>query len=674
MSLNNIVDFNTLNNRGSGKPIPVRVKFNGNDITEITGPAPFVDISTSFSRTAGNDRLEAVVRTITLTGKILRPPDPAETNNPNQCSRNLTPDGEGIQTLMSARSGLEGLFSCHRGSLDIDCSTGGGGPTLASFNGVTVTSINFNQTEDNWARSIDYVIELEHISIPSGMTAEDESVTERSDTWTIEQLEDIVYTKFTNSVIGRHEWQNPNRVPGASEGGPNSSMSYSLQVINVPQFRITRRVSAKGISSRTMTCKGVTPSGTGAITNAKRWVEKVLPLPFNASLRTGIYAGYVSMFDQLGQINTNVNIPTDGSRSATNIKQSNWLYNHTRSTNADIYNGTYEITDTWLGMPSGLPYIESYTVETSTGLDYIKTVTVAGNIQGLVTQNRDYMGGPVGVFPQGTGTKINVGNSLRLPEGGVNNIYDIDQPNTPGKVSNATNSKYNNAASGWIMDIKPYLYRRACLAVNQGNDRSTPYVNPATMDPPRRPNNPIFSKETLLSVIPVSTTEGHDPKKGTVSYSYQFSNKFNIISGTISENIVITDDLPAQVISEIPVPGRQLGPILDAAGYTAARKTVSIELVVMPPTGTNDMFMQQRGCPLYTGGFIYRTVTQLIEGVKPFGFADPSVFGQGWSKNRVGQVYRTADQDTWSPTQGRYTRTVTWTYQQCNNSRAILDH
>jgi hypothetical protein len=159
-----------------------------------------------------------------------------------------------------------------------------------------------------------------------------------------------------------------------------------------------------------------------------------------------------------------------------------------------------------------------------------------------------------------------------------------------------------------------------------------------------------------------------------LSYNYQYSNKFNIISGTISENIVITNDLPSQVVSEIAVPGRQLGPILNPAGYTAARKTVNIEVVVMPPTGTNDLLITQKGCPLFTGGFVYTTINKLIEGIKPFGVQDTSVFGQIQPKNTEGQVYTASDQDVWTPTQGRYTRTVSWIYQQCTNTKSILDH
>jgi len=674
MSINNDLDFTTLNTGGAPQ-VPVKIYWNNNDIAAITGPCPFVSMGTTFTRN-DNSVVDTVSRTITLTGKILRAPDPSESDPSN--NRSLTPDGRGIQALMGARSDLENIFtSCDTGKISIQCSTAGSSANLYEADKVRVNNINFDQTDNNWANTIDYSIELEVLSSPSGSV--DKNVTEKSDSWTIEPLDDIVYTRFITSVIARNEWSNPFRSPPASAGGAGSSENLQLQIINIPQFKITRRLSAKGIGDADTAQKdkcaipipsspGNTPQPTPTPTSsglpghmyAKAWVDKMTLMAFDKTARTGEYS----------------NIPFFTDQPLISDFQSTFLYNHTRVVNLDASNASYEATDTWLAMPTGMPYSETYTVETSTSLEYIKTVTVAGNVQGLAFTPMNIQDGTTGVFPTGSGSPLRIGLdwSLTLPtEGDLPSPYDIDQPGARGKVTTLTNSKYLNAASGWIYDIKPYLYRRACLAVNQGGDRVTPYVNPAKQTPPQPPQNPIYSKETLLSVIPISTTEGHDPKKGTISYNYQYNNKFNIISGTISENIVITDDLPVQQISEITVPGRQLGPILDTAGTTAARKTVNIEVTVMPPTGINECFMQQAGCPLFTGGYIYSTINKLVEGIRPFGYADPGVFGV-WKKNQQGQAYTTTDQDTWSPTQGRYSRTVTWTYQQCSNARSTLDH
>ena len=677
MSINSNLDFTAIaqSNLAGGSPIPVSVYWNGVDLSTYTGPSPFVNISTSFDKAGDPGIVEAVTTTITLTGKILRAPDAAESTVAPCPVRTLTPGGQGIQTLMGAKKELVKLFNdCPKSILEIKCKLSSGAESiLAQYKDVVINSINFDRTDDNWARSIDYSIELQSI-LPRSGVPDYEYVTDRSDVWTIEPLEDVSYTKFTNQVKTRHEWSNPNMLPGPSSGPANSNVIRDLQVINIPQFRITRRLSAKGLGNLKLPCSGeasTLPSGTGSMQLAKLWVEKMHSKPFIDRDRTGIYDHYININDTLQQINNGL----------ANIGN-NFLYNHNRTINADVFNGTYETTDTWLAMPSGVPYIETYSIETSTGLDYIKTVTVAGNIQGLsfanpgLLFNSDNFTMSSGIFSTGTGLKLQLDKAYG--PGGTPNIrpYQIDDRLSQGsRILISFDNKYNNAASGWIFDVKPYLYRRACLVINQGNDRATPYVNPAMVVPVQPPQNPIFSTETLLSVIPVSTTEGHDPKKGTITYNYQYNNKFNIISGTISENINIVNDLPTQVVSEIPVPGRHLGPIIDAAGYTAARKTLTVEIVVMPPTGTNDMFVQQRGCPLYTGGFLYTTIEKLIEGVKPYGAVDTTIFGHDWIyKNTQGQVYKTSDQDTWSPTQGRYTRTVSWIYQQCTNARNILDH
>lgn len=363
------------------------------------------------------------------------------------------------------------------------------------------------------------------------------------------------------------------------------------------------------------------------------------------------------------------------------IKNKTWVYNHTRSINVDVFGGTYETNDSWVAMPTGMPYTEQYTIETSTNEQFTKTVRVAGNIQGLSLTPFGVMNGTTGVFPTGSGHNISLEFSL-LESPSVGGIgYEIpDVPSVLSHNNGITSAKYPNALSGWLKDIKPYLYRRASLAINSP-DRTLIYTNPALLGS-SPPNNPIYSRETLLSTIPVSTTEGHDPRKGTISYSYEYNNRLNVISGVISENISINNDAPSDVVSETNVIGRARGPILQKTGTTATRKTVSIEVVVVPPTSIQSCFINDSGCPLFTGGFVYQTINKLIEGIKPFGIelgtegAYNDLFGSAFvsSKNRQGIVFKQSDNDSWNPTGGRYSRNVSWIYQQCSENKYYLDH
>ena len=188
-------------------------------------------------------------------------------------------------------------------------------------------------------------------------------------------------------------------------------------------------------------------------------------------------------------------------------------------------------------------------------------------------------------------------------------------------------------------------------------------------------NNPINSKEALLNVIPISTTETHDKKKGIISYGYEFNNKLSAISGAITENVVINDTGPTDVVAEVFVLGRRLGPVLQSLGATtSSKRDVSIEISVMPPTGFNGYFMTQNACPLFTGGSLYNLIESMVSGLAPFGPRASNVFiGGSRALRQDGQVYTQRNDYSWQPAEGRYTRNVSWIYQQCSNTRPWND-
>ena len=248
----------------------------------------------------------------------------------------------------------------------------------------------------------------------------------------------------------------------------------------------------------------------------------------------------------------------------------------------------------------------------------------------------------------------------------INSSFSRLDDNATSTQPNIKPDKYNNALSGWLYDIKPHLYRRACLVMNSV-DRTLQYTNPALSNQP--PNNPIYSRERPLSTIPSTMNEGHDPRKGTINYSVEYRNNLRIISGVISENIDVQYDVPHDEVATITVPGRALGPILARTGRSASRKTINISVVVMPPTGVNGTLLSSRECPVYTGGSVYKTIQDIILGNKPF-VGSPLIN----SRNTNGIVYTQADNESWSPSQGRYSRNVQWIYQACNIGKDYMEH
>jgi hypothetical protein len=317
-------------------------------------------------------------------------------------------------------------------------------------------------------------------------------------------------------------------------------------------------------------------------------------------------------------------------------------------------------------MPSGIPYTETFTIDASTDAENNKTVRVAGNIQGLSLMPSGNMNhSPL------SGTNSNEINLSYSMNAGTS--QSLSYPNAGAGNSQITTMddfKYNNALQAWMKDIKPYLYRRACSAINS-EDRTYEPIN--NLEPSNPPPNPIYTRESLLNVTPTSTSEGHDPIKGTISYSHEFNNKLQLIAGTLSENIRISNTAPTDSIQEIQVIGRALGPILFSAGRTNARKTISVDIVVSKPTGIKGTLMSETVCPMYTGGFLWTTVNQLISGNAPFANRTTSFFDNATSQTD-GSVFKESDSEDWSPTDGRYSRSVSWIYQQCSTNKFYLDH
>jgi hypothetical protein len=652
-------------NQSVGNSPKIVVEYNGTGIHNITGPVPVVDISYSFNNN-GNNLPESFTTNVTLNGKILRWPEGV-----NIVGVDTDKAMPGFSGIIAGVTGLRDLFSnCPYGVLKFKCENN----VLHEISGLRVTDISINNTDDNWAQTADYQITLEGSTRLFGNQDDPNSierfVTERTDTWNIEPLDDNIYTQFEKLVTGRYEYSNPKlerrlnpltnlNTFDAEETGP-------LQIINIPQFRITRRLSAKGV---------VKPSGAdGEICRSELYNENTKPYVFaKAWVEDMSLKGFKS-----------VSTPNNSAPYFKNPFNNNlFAFNHNRTINIDIYNGTYETNDTWLAMPSGVPYTETYTLETSTGEDYIRTVRVAGNIVGLSITDQSLMTNS-GVLVSGTGNNGIIDAELRLDAYNKNgqslptNYSSLDEKDSPTPTipKQSINSiKYNNALNAWLNHIKPYLYRRACLAVRSEDRKNNgiyiEYVPPYKTDPPSIPNNPIYSKERLLSTIPIGTSEGHDPRKGTINYSYEYTSRLTIISGVISENINVSYDNPNDATSETQVIGRALGPIVQRTGRSTPKKTISVEIAIMPVTEIDQVSMQSKTCPLYKNSYLFKTVEQIIEAHRPY---SPSTFLPNEPAQTEGLVYTSSDNEQWSPTTGKYSRSVSWVYQQANIGKDFRDH
>lgn len=636
--LNQNLLFSTQNlppNSGSA----VNVYFRNINIGSITGPQPFVSISKTYNKN-NNEVVESVNHSIELQGKILSTNKSAiETNG-----------ATGFSGIMQSISQLENLFDCPYGSFEIVCND----QSLYSITGVIVNNLNINNTPDNWTQSADYNIGLEFITQISGM----DPVRDMSESWTIEPQEDLSYMNKFYGINGNAEDPPGYGAFSPSVGSTNSILSAingprkmgsaSADITVIPQYRISRRLSAKGLNANiNIDCENPQNNidkRNIAFLNAKSWVEKQLKKPFN------------------NEYKNNGLLYFPGSTSGTA------LYNHARTTSIDLYNGTYEVNDTWLAMPEKIGYIETFTIDRSTSEEYVTTVRIAGNIQGLIETPLPIMDGTSGVLP--TGVTSNNPIDLSYTE------YDGVSSSDFGVINNhlaPKSTKYDSAASGWIQKIKPILYRRACLVVNS-NDRQSEYND---ANPNIQTTHPNYSTESLLNIIPSATSENHDPHKGTVSYNYEFNNRNRMLgsvyNGVLSENVSITVDNPSDSTSEISVIGRYLGPIIQSNSRTSARKTINIDIVIVPPSTTKESVQTDPSCPLYRNNTLWQTIDRLIEGHRPYGDRTNELFDFSPSQQQ-GVVFSQSDQESWNPTQGRYSRSVSWIFQQCNITRHHMDH
>ena len=110
-------------------------------------------------------------------------------------------------------------------------------------------------------------------------------------------------------------------------------------------------------------------------------------------------------------------------------------------------------------MPSGIPYTETYSIESSTNEDLTKNVRVVGNIVGLHPVATGLINNGLDIQPN---SSIDTSVSLTKPAT-INSSFSRLDDNATSTQPNIKPDKYNNALSGWLYDIKPHLYRRAWL-------------------------------------------------------------------------------------------------------------------------------------------------------------------------------------------------------------------
>lgn len=286
------------------------------------------------------------------------------------------------------------------------------------------------------------------------------------------------------------------------------------------------------------------------------------------------------------------------------------LYDYNRSIDIDESRGSINFSDDFI-YKNGQPWIDTYTVSTSMSEDFTKEIKINGTIKGLhKINNLNYVTGNLSAAASGS---------------------SILAPLLSGIVHSG-NMKYTNALSGYL-SLTGLMFTRAM----EYNGTQT---NPI-------PNIPGITPNTFLNSIPISITEGFNPTNGTIEYTYVFNNRSSgsIISGALSEVINVTDNGPLPRISNIPVLGRRLGPVvyfyISSSGM--GERTATYEGVFKAPTGLRKFKVDNN---------ILNSISAYISGFAP-------------KAPYTGLV--TSDTNSINMNENRIRKSVTWQYTKCSD-------
>jgi len=641
------------------------------DFLTVNTPCPLVSIDTSTTQDV-DDNILLATTTITLEGIII-----------GTGINHITQGWSGVYNYFSDPKKQNSLFEIECGSKNGDRFTQGG-PILA-YSGTRLVSANAAKSNDNWALTLPYTIVLESVVSPSG-----DFIESYEDNWTFEQLEDVSYYSVGRRGVSMYDYKGGvpndelgnNNSPGRNY--PPSSQQLSLKAKDVffdnsLRYRITHRVSAVGKPSTHVNPNNPGSGGSAntnnvkftAYENAAIWVMKRV-------------SGSTTLDSASSSTRTKPTGVVLSHKTPVALTAMNslglFLYNHVRSIESSPGAGSYTITDTWLAMGTGVTYTEDLNWDVSVDNKWVQTVTLNGTINGLETasfQAKD----PYAMFsgiPKNTSLPGGVSRTLFEPAATGLIKGGAGLSNASVLIENKPNTmhKYTNALGAYISGIKPYLYQRANYALSAVQNPHPDVKSQASTRYPQF-DNPVQNQGLFgpryrpLNITPITFTESFNPNAGSITYNVSYDNRPScLLSGALDASLTIVDTNQVDQIAEAFVLGRPLGPVIEKVGNTRQERKITIEALYPQPTGFSQLHPNSPNCVVYSGSIEHKCVNDLIEAFKPVGAsAFRSLQGAAVSPYPVsvkGQVFRTADSQTWNPFEGRLTRDITWVYNTGN--------
>lgn len=322
-------------------------------------------------------------------------------------------------------------------------------------------------------------------------------------------------------------------------------------------YRLTRNISAKG---KTLNSCNVDPNDRNkhkAHEQARRYVISYI---HNSGSALNHYDDYPGVLP----FTSSPIIPANFASGVLNLSASIYGgYNHSRSENIDVTQGTYSVQDTWI-LSSGTSY-ENYTLSLSAAEGEPRNrVNIEGTIKGL--------------------TSIPASGSIfggnENPPSILNTAYE-----------NAIN-KYRAITNSGQFGLTAHTYKRAQNAAGG----------------------------ITLNHIPLSISVGTNEFTGEINYTIEYDDRpYNAISGVLSENISVTDTYPGDVFAVIPVIGRPTGPVLQyIGGRTEYQRSLSLDVLVdRSSSEARQLLLQKPSLIEPTRGSILNVINACSPGREP---------------------------------------------------------
>lgn len=249
------------------------------------------------------------------------------------------------------------------------------------------------------------------------------------------------------------------------------------------------------------------------------------------------------------------------------------------------------------GMPVnflGLP--DTYTVYNRTIAETINPIT------GSYSIDENFVLGPSGQ-PATETVQITIENDLS-PLTKVSIDGKITGFNTQSATGRSVN-RYENATTYWN-SVSGVLYNR------------------------------VLTQVPLINSIPLATSVGKNPQEGVISYTFSYDTRpANLVTGSLTEDIQVSDTYPGQTINIVPVIGRSQPIIQYLNSRSEYKRTLQVDITMPFVNGVAQKPSLQE------------MQTKIYDAYKPI----------------ATRVYYGAPSVSWNPKTGQYSYSIEWTFE-----------